>query len=76
MIARLAEDITRGQRVAAYRLEGSQGGKWRELSSGATIGHAKLDRLSGGPLLRRVRLVITEWMDRPEPVSLQLFEVK
>jgi alpha-L-fucosidase len=73
-IARLAEDITRGQRVASYRLEGSQGGQWSELSSGSTIGHAKLDRLPDGPLLRRVRLVIVEWIDNPEPVSLQLFE--
>jgi len=73
-IARLAEDITRGQRVASYRIEGSQGGQWRELSTGSTIGHAKLDRLTDGPLLRRVRVVIVEWIDKPEPVSLQLFE--
>jgi alpha-L-fucosidase len=72
-IARLAEDITRGQRVASYRLEGSQGGQWRELSTGSTIGHAKLDRLPDGPLLRRVRVVILEWIDKPEPLSLQLF---
>ena len=76
MIARLAEDITRGQRVVSYRLEGSQGGKWRELATGSTIGHAKLDRLSDGPPVRRVRLVITEWLDRPEPVGLQLFAAR
>jgi alpha-L-fucosidase len=75
-IARLAEDITRGQRVGSYRLEGSQGGEWRELSAGATIGHAKLDRLADGPPLRRVRLVITASLDKPEPVSLQLFEAR
>ena len=75
-IARLAEDITRGQRVAAYRLQGAQGGKWRELATGTTIGHAKLDRLSDGPAVRRVRLVITQWLYEPEPVSLQLFEAR
>jgi alpha-L-fucosidase len=73
-IARLAEDITRGQRVASYRLEGSDGGEWRELAAGTTIGHAKLDRLSDGGPVRRVRLVITRWLDQPEPVSIQLFE--
>jgi alpha-L-fucosidase len=73
-IARLAEDITRGQRVASYRIEGSQGGRWQELASGSTIGHAKLDRLPDGPPLRRVRVVIEEWVDQPEPVSLQLFD--
>src|SRR5436190_2507770 len=75
-IARLAEDITRGQRVASYRLEGSSGSRWQELSSGSTIGHAKLDRLADGPPLRRVRVVIEKSVDRPEPVSLQLFEAR
>jgi alpha-L-fucosidase len=72
-IARLAEDITRGQRVASYRIEGLQGGQWQELASGTTIGHAKLDRVSDGPALRRVRVVIEESIDRPEPLALQLF---
>ena len=75
-IARLAEDITRGQRVASYRLEGSQGDEWRELAAGTTIGHAKLDRLPEGAPVRRVRLAITKWFDQPEPVTLQLFEAR
>ena len=73
-IARLAEDITRGQRVASYRLEGLQGGQWLQLASGSTIGYAKLDRLADGPPLSRVRVVIVESIDRSEPVTVQLFE--
>jgi alpha-L-fucosidase len=73
-IARLAEDITRGQRVAAYRLEGLQDGTWRVLASGSTIGYAKLDRIPAGTPLRRVRLVIEKSVEPPAPVSLQLFE--
>ena len=73
-IARLAEDITRGQRVASYRLEGWHEGRWRELAAGTTLGYAKLDRIAEGPALRRVRVVIDKWVDRPEPISLQLFE--
>ena len=73
-IARLSEDITRGQRVAAYRLEGLQDGQWRPLSAGTTIGYAKLDRIPSGAPLSRVRLVIEKSVDQPEPVSLQLFE--
>jgi alpha-L-fucosidase len=72
-IARLAEDIARGQRVAAYRIEGLQGGRWRELATGTTIGHAKLDRLADGPPMRRVRVVISRSIDRLEPVTLRLF---
>ena len=73
-IARLSEDITRGQRVAAYHLEGSRGGRWQTLATGTTIGHAKLDRLTDGPVIRRVRLVIDEWVATPEAVGLQLFD--
>jgi hypothetical protein len=60
--------------VANYHLEGSQGGQWQTLARGTTIGHAKLDRLPDRPLLRRIRLVIDEWVATPEPVALQLFE--
>jgi alpha-L-fucosidase len=75
-IARLAEDITHGQRVASYRIEGGVGGRWRELVRGTTIGYAKLDRIPDGPPVSRVRVVIERWLDRPEPVSLQLFEAR
>ena len=75
-IARLAEDITRGQRVASYRIEGLRAGRWEELAAGSTIGYAKLDRLPDGGPVTRVRAVITKWIDRPEPVSLQLFEAR
>ena len=73
-VARLAEDITRGQRVAAYRLEGWEAGQWRALSAGSTIGYAKLDRIAPGPAIRRVRLVLEKWVEQPEQVSLQLFD--
>ena len=75
-IARLAEDITHGQRVASYRIEGLRAGRWEELAAGSTIGYAKLDRLPDGGPVTRVRAVITKWIDRPEPVSLQLFEAR
>ena len=73
-IARLAEDITRGQRVAGYRLEGLQDGSWRVLATGTTIGYAKLDRIAEGAPLRRVRLVIDKSVEQSQPVSLQLFD--
>src|SRR3954462_1430053 len=43
-IARLEEDITRGQSVARYTLYGAGDGAWRVLSQRSTIGYAKLDR--------------------------------
>ena len=63
-IARLAEDITRGQRVASYRLEGLQGGS---VAGACLRKHHRIReaRPAGeGPPLRRVRVVIVESIDR------------
>ena len=72
-IARLAEDVARGQHVARYTLEGADaGGAWVTLASGTTIGHAKLDRFAPATL-RRVRLRIDDAVGTPAPVRLRLF---
>jgi alpha-L-fucosidase len=73
VVARLAEPIERGQRVARYRVEGSDGGAWRLLARGTTIGYAKLDRLAPGAALRRVRVVVEDAVATPEPVRLDLY---
>lgn len=71
-IARLEEDITRGQIVARYALEAQVGDSWRELSSGTTIGYCKLDRLD--PVTtRRVRLTINEALETPTAVRIKLY---
>jgi len=43
-VADLRENISKGQAVARYTLEGLVGSSWRILSRGATIGYRKLDR--------------------------------
>jgi alpha-L-fucosidase len=74
-IARLEEDITRGQAVARYALYGSDGGTWFALSHGTTIGYAKLDRFA--PVtVRRVRLVIEDAVDGVGPVTVRLYEAR
>jgi alpha-L-fucosidase len=72
-IARLEEDITRGQSVARYALYGSDGDTWFPLSHGTTIGYAKLDRFD--PVgVRRVRLVIEDAVGGVGPVTVRLYE--
>ena len=71
-IARLEEDIMKGQMVASYTLSGSDGGEWRTLSKGATIGYARLDRFEPATL-RRVRVSIDDAAAPPEPISIKLF---
>jgi alpha-L-fucosidase len=71
-LARLEEDITQGQVVARYTLHGSDGGEWRPLSSGTTIGYARLDRFAPARL-RRVRLVVEDAVGPPLPIRLGLY---
>lgn len=71
-IARLEEDITKGQAVARFTLSGFDGTSWRVLATGATIGYARLARFE--PVkLRQVRLTIEDAAARPEPVAIKLF---
>ena len=71
-IARLEEDIERGQIVARYVLEAQVRDSWRELASGTTIGYCKLDRFE--PVTaRRMRLTIIEALETPSPVRVKLY---
>jgi len=71
-IARLEEDIARGQAVARYTLYGSDHGTWFVLSHGTTIGHAKLDTFAPVPV-RRLRLAIEDAAVPPGPVTVRLY---
>jgi alpha-L-fucosidase len=68
-LARLEEDIRKGQLVARYTLYGADTGLWSVLSKGTTIGHAKVDRFEPTKI-RRVKLVIEDAIDTPEPVLI------
>lgn len=39
------EDITQGERVLEYVIEGFADGAWKELAQGTAIGHKKIDRI-------------------------------
>jgi alpha-L-fucosidase len=69
---RLEEDIERGQVIGRYTLSGSDGGDWRVLSSGTTIGYARLDRFTPAEV-RRIRLVVEDAVASPEPVKIRLY---
>lgn len=71
-IARLEEDIARGQCVARYTLLGTNSGEWDVLSQGTTIGYTKLDRFAP-TTVRRVRLMIHDAVATPEQIALKLY---
>ena len=71
-LARLEEDITRGQSVARYTLYGATGGAWRVLSRGSTIGYAKLDRFE--PVtVRHLRLAVEDAAGVPQGIGIKLY---
>jgi alpha-L-fucosidase len=71
-VARLEEDITRGQSVARYTLYGAVDRDWQVVSHGSTIGYAKLDRFE--PVaVRRVRLAIEDTAGMPQGIAVKLY---
>ncbi|HEY7475957.1 MAG TPA: alpha-L-fucosidase [Vicinamibacterales bacterium] len=72
-IVRLAEQIENGQTIGRYSVRGSEDGtNWRELSKGTTIGYARLDRFEPATI-RRVRVVIEEAVETPQPIRVKVF---
>jgi alpha-L-fucosidase len=72
-VADLREAIAQGQVVARYVLEGEDGGAWRVLSRGETIGYRKLDRFEPAAV-RRVRLRVEDAIAAPASLRLGLHE--
>src|SRR5258706_7639107 len=71
-VARLEEDITRGQSVARYTLYGAVDRDWRVISQGSTIGYAKLDRFEP-VIVRRVRLTVEGAAGMPHDITIKLY---
>ncbi|HKT08653.1 MAG TPA: alpha-L-fucosidase [Gemmatimonadaceae bacterium] len=71
-VIEIQEAIQNGQRVAAYGVDALVGGTWQAISTGTTIGHRKLDRLSqlaaGG-----VRLRILSSLGAPQIATLAVW---
>ena len=71
-IVRIEEDIARGQAVARHTVSGSDGGQWRELARGTTIGYARLHRIDTTGI-RRIRVTIEEAAAPPAPVAINAY---
>jgi len=72
-ISRLEEDVTRGQCVARYAVLGAQdGGDWRELARGTTVGYRKLDRFDP-TTVRRVRVEVQDAVATPRRLRIGLY---
>jgi alpha-L-fucosidase len=72
-IVDLREDLSAGQVVARYEVEGrgEESGSWLPLSHGTTVGFRKLDRIAA-PAVRTVRVTV-ESVDTIVPMRMALY---
>ena len=70
----LMEQITEGQRVRQYVLEGLVGDRWTELASGQSIGHKRIERFQPTEVTK-IRLRVTETSAEPIIRRLAVFHV-
>lgn len=69
----MQEDITQGERVRKYILEGKAGKKWIRLAVGSCVGHKRIELLENPPLLSALRLRIVESADTPLIKNLSVY---
>jgi len=68
------EDITGGERVRRYVVEGLAADGWRELCRGTAVGHKKIDRFP--PVqVSKIRLRVRRSADRPQIRNLAAYWV-
>ena len=68
------EDISTGERIRSYRLEGFDGSAWKPLAEGTAVGHKKIDFFPAREL-RKLRLSVLESAGAPAVRSLAAYNV-
>ncbi len=69
----IQEDITKGERVREYVIEGFIDGKWKQIAEGSCIGHKRIQFLEEPVTLKKIRLKINESVAEPHIKSFQVF---
>jgi alpha-L-fucosidase len=69
----IAEDLTGGERIRGYRLEGRAGGRWTGVGEGVAVGHQRIQPIE--PVeLEALRLVVTNAAEAPLIRRLAAFD--
>ncbi len=69
------EDITRGERIRKYVIEGQVDGNWIEIASGTAVGHKKIDRIKPTEV-SRIRLRVTASAADPIIRKLAVYDTR
>jgi alpha-L-fucosidase len=70
-----SEDITEGQRVRRYALEGLIGGSWEKIAEGSSIGHKRIESFPPAEVTK-IRLNCEDAVSMPIIKRLATFRVK
>jgi hypothetical protein len=69
----IQEDITQGEKVLKYKIEGKQKNKWILLAEGSCIGHKRIELLKNPEAVSAVRLIINDAIDTPIIKNISLY---
>lgn len=70
----IQEDITQGERIRGYVLEGKVKGKWQILSEGTCVGHKRIEVFE--PVdVTAVRIRVKESLDKPLITNLAIYMI-
>lgn len=68
----VSEDISKGERIRSYVIEGKVNGKWKLLTSGSCVGHKRLEEIS--PVhVTALRLKVKESIGKPYILDFSAF---
>lgn len=71
----IQEDISLGERVLKYSIQGGGNGFWTNICTGSCIGHKRIETFA--PItLNQIRLIIWESKAMPQIKSFRVFEAK
>lgn len=68
------EELSGGQRIRSYVIEGFDGEKWKMLTSGVSVGHKKIDYFASTEV-EKVRIRVTKHVGEPLIRSIAAFNV-
>ena len=70
----IQEDITKGERIRKYKVEGLTRSGWKTLCDGESVGHKRIQTFD--PVeVNRVRLVIEQQIDTPQIRNFSVYNV-
>lgn len=70
----IREDISKGERIRKYKVEGLVNRKWKLLCSGSSVGNKRIQMFKK-ITSKKIRLTITESVAQPQISSFELFNV-